>query len=47
MVLAPFHALATLELRGCDLSTSAWQGAIAVQVALALLCGPPLARHGL
>jgi hypothetical protein len=31
VVLAPFHALETLELRGCDLSTSVWQGAGAVQ----------------
>ena len=44
VVLAPFHALETLELRGCDLSTSAWQGASAVQVALVVLCGPLTGR---
>ncbi|KAK9832497.1 hypothetical protein WJX81_002220 [Elliptochloris bilobata] len=34
VVLAPFQALETLELRGCDLSTSAWQGASVVQATL-------------
>jgi hypothetical protein len=48
VVLAPFHALETLELRGCDLSTSVWQGAGAVQaraVADAVATWPALPAH--